>query len=328
MFPRFRLPLLVSTLLLLGSLIITSRPGAAQTLGPNPSRQQSPRQPSGFDPTTHLQDRVGRTSDEVLQTFREAGMAPRSHSLTAAERRLVARALAALPAAHQRVLKERLRRLSFLDNMPNTALTSTVESAPSPLFDITIRAAILSQTASQWLTEKERTCFQANDSTLQVFIEAGLRPALDYVLLHEATHVVDASLKINPAYSATGQLLDSAAAKPFTAGIWQDRTRPVPSLRHALLEQISFRRGGKVLPITEAAQVYAALARTPFVSLYGSAAWTEDLAEYVTVYHFTHQLQQPFRIVLRRKGQEILRYEPMKSTLVARRAKHMKRFYA
>jgi hypothetical protein len=253
-------------------------------------------------------------------------MSPRAHLLTARERRLVAEAIAALPPLHQRVLKARLRSLSFLDNMPNTALTSPVEApVPAPLFDITIRAGILPQTASEWLTAKERTCFTATDSTLQVAIEAGVRPALDYVLLHEATHVVDATLKLTPASSETGQLLDSAAAKPFTAGVWQSRTLPTPSWRHDLLLHLAFRRGQHALPITDALQVYTLLQQTPFVSLYGSTAWTEDLAEYLTVYYFTRKLRQPFKIVLRQNEQELWAYEPMKSGLVQRRVRQMKR---
>jgi hypothetical protein len=273
-----------------------------------------------------LANRVQDTPATVVRMFEDAGMSPRAHVLTATERRLVAKAIAALPPVHRRVLKERLRSLSFLDNMPNTALTSAVEStAPDPLFDITIRAGILQQTASEWLTEKERTCFAATDSTVTVAIEAGLRPALDYVLLHEGTHVVDATLKITPASSAKGQLLDSAAAKPFTAGVWQSRTLPTPGWRHAPLLQIAFRRGGKALPMADAAHLYSLLQQTPFVSLYGSSSWTEDLAEYATVYYFTRKLRQPFKIVLRQNAQQIWAYEPMKSALVQRRIRQMKR---
>jgi hypothetical protein len=282
---------------------------------------------SGGAVAAALLERIGPTSEEVLQQFREAGMAPQPHELTAAERRVVVNALAALPPLHQRVLATHLRSLSFLDNMPNTALTSTVSSSPQPLFDITIRAAILPQTATDWLTQKERTCFAATDSAWQVTIEAGVRSALDYVLLHEATHVVDAALHFTPALAAGGQLLDSAAAKPFTAGIWQSRTIPATGLRHAPLERIRF-RGGPPVPVTQAEQLYTLLRQTPFVSLYGSTAWTEDLAEYVTVYHFTRKLRQPFRIVVRQNGQEVFGYEPMKSALVKRRVRQMKRFYA
>lgn len=55
-----------------------------------------------------------------------------------------------LSTVHRRVLRERLRTLSFLDNIPNTALTSIVEPmAPKPQGDIIIRAGILRQTASE-----------------------------------------------------------------------------------------------------------------------------------------------------------------------------------
>jgi hypothetical protein len=311
-------PSLMGAAFLFLALAFGQHPCAAQTKDMPPT--------PGFNPATRLANRVQDTPAAVVRRFEDAGMSPRAHVLTATERRLVANALAALPPLHRRVLKAHLRSLSFLDNMPNTALTSTVEStAPGPLFDITIRAGILQQTASQWLTEKERTCFAANDSTLQVAIEAGVRPALDYVLLHEATHVVDATLKLTPASSETGQLLDIAAAKPFTAGVWQSRTLPTHNWQHALLLQIPFRRGQNALPIADATQVYTLLQQTPFVSLYGSTSWTEDLAEYLTVYYFTRQLHQPFKIELRQNAQVIWSYEPMKSVLVQRRVRHMKR---
>ena len=153
-------------------------------------------------------------------------------------------------------------------------------------------------------------------------IEAGLRPALDCMPLREASHVVDATLHFTPAYCAVGQRLDSAAAKPFTAGIWQDRTQPVAGLRHAPPEHIRF-RGGPPLPLAQ-----ALLLQTPFVSLYGSIGWTEDLAEYMAVYHFTQKLGQSFHVVVRRNGQEMFRYEPMKSALVKHRFRQMKIFYS
>lgn len=282
-----------------------------------------------FDPTIPLPNRVRDTPPNVMTMFREAGMSPRPHELTAAESQLVAQAFAALPPLHQRILREHLRSLSFVEDMPNTALTAPVTGrGTAPLFHLTIRAAILAQTVSAWATEKERTCFDTRQSTLQVTVEAGQRPAFDYVLLHEATHVVDAVLHLTPAYSATGQRLDSATAHSFTAGVWVDRTLAVPAYRDTLLATTRFRQGGRVLPISRAPRVYAALQRTPFVSLYGSCAWTEDLAEYVSMYHFTHKLKQPFYFVVRDKGREVGRYTPRQSALVLRRRWQMKRFYS
>jgi hypothetical protein len=63
--------------------------------------------------------------------------------------------------------------------MPNTALTSTLNSdEPYPVFNITIRAAILKQNVSEWLTEKERACFTKGNSPLSIVIEAGQLNAL------------------------------------------------------------------------------------------------------------------------------------------------------
>jgi hypothetical protein len=64
-----------------------------------------------------------------------------------------------------------------------------------------------------------------------------------------------------------------------------------------------------------------------FVSLYGSYNWHDDLAEVVTWYHLTEKLKQPYRIEIRKKGQIIFVYEPMKSPLVRSRFDLMKRFY-
>jgi hypothetical protein len=212
-------PSLMGAAFLFLALALGQHPCAAQGKGRPPS--------PGFNPATRLTDRVQDTPTAMVRLFEEAGMSPRAHVLTATERRLVANTIAALPPLHRRVLKAHLRSLSFLDNMPNTALTSTVEStAPDPLFDITIRAGILQQTASEWLTKKERTCFVPNDSTLQVAIEAGVRPALDYGLLHEATHLVDATLKLTQRLPKRVNYLTAPRQSPSLLG----SGKAVPSL--------------------------------------------------------------------------------------------------
>lgn len=284
----------------------------------------------GFDPTSPLLSRVQKTSDAVLKMLTEEGdVAPTDHPLTEIEQRQLAIAIAALPPLHQHILRTRLRRISFLNGMPNTALTSTVNpDDPKPLFDLTIRAGVLHQSVSEWLTQKERTCFDATGSPLRVSIEAGKQAALLYVLLHEATHMVDASLQLTPPSLPPSSPAQNASSKAFTQGVWTNRNTPVPSYYDPLREQGRFRSGGKVLPIDQAEAVYQSLRRTPFVSLYGTASWHEDLAEYVAVYHWTQKFKQPYRIVLHKSEQTVFMYEPMRSNLVRRRMGQMKRFYA
>jgi hypothetical protein len=274
----------------------------------------------------------GRTDDaqapalQALKMFEEdVTTKPTPHVLTEPERRKLSTAFAALPPLHKRILKERLRSVSFLDGMPNTALTSPANpNEPYRLFDITVRAAILNEDVSQWLTQKERTCFDAGDSPLNVSVELGHLDAILYVLLHEGTHVVDSSLHLTPGEPSHKS---GAAAIAFTEGVWSDRVTPVERYRNPLLQGVKYRAGGRPLAIDKAESLYTALGRTPFASLYGSSNWHDDLAEYVALYHLTEVLKQPYRVVIRKAGKEVFAYEPMKSEIVRVRIGQMKPFY-
>ncbi len=283
-----------------------------------------------LDPTSSLASRIEATPASVLDLFKQADRrSPEIHALADPERRQLGAAIDSFPALHRKVLRERLRVISFLDGMPNTALTSVVNpDEPYALFDITINAAILRQDVSDWLTRKERSCFDASGSMMSVSVEAGKLDALVYVLLHEATHVVDASLKLTPMIPDEGQ---PGGVKPvptaFTDGVWSELSVPTPRYRDPIRDRVRFYEAGGVIPVDRAGEVYDSLRRTPFVSLYGARNWLDDLAEYVTVFHLTETLKQPFRIVIRKGGEEVFGYEPMKADLVRGRVGLMDQFY-
>lgn len=282
----------------------------------------------GLDPHKSLPERIGETPESVLSIFREAGLSPSSHTLTDDEQEKFAEAIAILPPLHQSVLKQRLRNISFLDNMPNTALTSMVTSSESyPLFDIAIRAGILHQSASEWMTEKESSCFDRRVTTFSLRTEIGNITALQYVFLHEATHIVDATCQITPTLPSDPSIARQDSATPFTAGIWEDARTPVNRYLDQGLLSIRFRQGGKPVDASKMKELYEALGRTPFVSLYGSSARTEDLAEYLTVYHLTQKLKQPFRISVFDGDREVLLHDPMNSEIVRSRFTLMSQFY-
>ena len=308
-------------------LLVTAGAGMAQKDTSYLTVKSATQQKYGLDPINPFTARVTQTPEDVLKKFREAGMSPTEHVLTDEERKKIATAFALLPPLHQRVLKERLKSISFLDNMPNTALTSSFNyDEKYNLYHITFRAAILNETVSQWLTWKENTCFDSAHSPLSVHVEGGQMNALVYVLLHETTHVVDGSLGI--AGKREGKLLDPSTAPDFASGIWEEKGWNVllPQLRDTLLQQIIYRTG-KRQPIDSAIAVYHALQKKPFVSLYGSCARSEDLAEYVTVYHLTHILKQPFTIVVTKDNKKVFEYAPMQSGIVQSRVGQMKYFY-
>lgn len=280
------------------------------------------------DTTTALISRIQATPPDILKKFHDAGMSPREHELTKEERLEVNAAFAMLPPLHQQVLKKHLRGISFLDDMPNTALTAVINpDQPVRLYHITFRAAILKQNVSEWLTEKERTCFDPKDSSRSVAVQAGKLSAILYVLLHEATHVVDGSLGLLKNPDKGDVIVDDSFYGNFTNGIWTDMTTFAFIPGDSLFARNHFRRGGQLFPLSEAAELYKGLKMTPFVSLYSSSSRHEDLAEYLTVYHFTQKLKQPFDIVVSENGKQQMVYKPMASDLVKKRARFMSFFY-
>jgi len=272
-----------------------------------------------------LANRTQPAPESVFKKFREAGMEPVNHTLTETEKKTVSEAFSVLPPLHQKVLKQHLHSISFMDNMPNTALTSPIETSGSvKMFNITFRAEILNQTISEWATWKENTCYiQSDGNEYQVVIDAGNLDAILYVLLHEATHVVDAVLNITPHPDDTDVLV---VPTPFTEGIWREFNKPKEEVTNTLLETTRF-RSGKPIAISTAPKVYEALKETPFVSLYSMASWYEDLAEILTIYHLTQKMNQPYKILVTKNGIVVGAYNPFNNGQVLKRKSMLAMFY-
>ncbi len=277
------------------------------------------------DESTFPANRILIAPESVFKMFIEAGMEPSNHVLTAVEKEKVEQAFAILPPLYKKVLKEHLQSISFMDNMPNTALTSPIETSDSTKqFNITFRAGILKETISEWATWKERTIFNnPKNSGFEVLIDAGKLDAIQYVLLHEATHVVDAILNLASHPDKKDSLVVHTT---FTKNIWSKMNTPVANFTNPLLENTRF-RSGKTQPISSAPEIYDALKKTPFPSLYGMASWHEDIAELLSIYHLTNKHSQPFVIYVKEKGKVISTFEPMKNKLVKKRVKQLRFFY-
>lgn len=281
-----------------------------------------------LDPERPLVKRIEKTPGSVLKMFGDAGMSPTEHKLTEEEFGIVASAFAALPPLHRQVLKQHLKSISFLDNMPNTALTAPITHKESEnLYHITFRAGILHESISEWVTGKERTCFAGGDSTISISIQAGLLSALTYVMLHEGTHVVDGSVGLLGTDTISGRPVVNQFRDKFAKKIWGDFRRPIWKFTDSLAIKSIFRPGGRRFSLNEANQIYISLSQTPFVSLYATASWHEDLAELLTIYHLTKVLHQPFRVLVTKNGKQIYRFEPMSSPAVKNRFEQLEHFY-
>lgn len=272
-----------------------------------------------------LSQRIKIAPESVFKMFLEAGMKPVNHQLTSTEREKVNHAFALLPPLHQRILKKHLQSISFMDNMPNTALTSPVDTGgATKMFNITFRASLLDENISEWATWKENTCFKPEaDSNYTVRVEGGKMDGIVYVLMHEATHIIDVVTDITPHQTEANAVVEPTA---FTKDIWHLMNVPAEPYIDSLLEQTRF-RSGKPIPVSLAPQVYDKMTKTPFSSLYAMAAWSEDIAELATIYHLTNKLNQPFYIVVSKNNVELTRFEPMKNALVRQRLEQLATFY-
>ncbi len=279
--------------ILIVALGIASMPLAHAT------QQDSPQsETSGVEA---LMARVGPPSPEAVDEFKKAGMEDvRPHMLTAPERAKVQAALASLPALNRHVLEKKLHYLAFVDGIPGEGTGLTSPAAKTGLYDITLRASILDEPLSTFLTTKEHRVFPDDGSGITVTIKGTGTDALTYVLLHESTHVVDNSCGIT-----------AEPHSPFTAGIWASQKEMVPALASSVAATTYF-RGGHPIGLAKAATVYDALAQTPFVSLYATATSQEDFAELVAWYEILKQHHGDLVIEVNdAHGKALGRWEPL-----------------
>ena len=263
------------------------------------TQKDSPQ--SGVAAGEGLMAHVGPPSQEAVDEFKSAGMENvRPHVLSAPERAKVEAALASLPILNRQVLEKKLHQLAFVEGIPGegTGLTSPV--ANTGLYDITLRASILNEPLSTFLTTKERRIFTDDGSGFTVTVEGTGADALTYVLLHESTHVVDKTCGVT-----------TEPHSRFAAGIWASQKEMVPPLAQSIAATTYF-RGGRPLGIGQATTVYDALAQTPFVSLYATASAQEDFAELVAWREILKEHHGDLVIAVNdARGKTLRRWEPL-----------------
>jgi hypothetical protein len=214
--------------------------------------------------------RVGQPSEQVMSTFKDAGMKDvRPHVLTDAERIKVQASLDSLPPLNKGALTKHLHQLAFVDGIPGEGTGLTSPAASKGQFDITLRASIIDESLSTFLTTKERRVFIDDGSGTTVMVSGTGTDALIYVLLHESTHVLDEACGITTAFPNS-----------FDYTIWKSAHELTATMNSALATRTYF-RGSARLPLERATDLYNSLSETPFVSLYATASAREDFAELV-----------------------------------------------
>lgn len=293
-----QLSVTAAAILALSSLAAST--GAVAQALPAPSRSGDCR----ADADASIVSRIGPPAPKIAAIFAGTGASDiNTHDLSAPELALVAQALARLPHLHRYILHRHLRRLSFLELQPGTgsALTRLVDpGAATPQFDISLRSSLLGETLTSFLNTKERRLFRDDGSGFQVSFDAGSSDALTYILLHEATHVVN---------QVRG--LSDDQSSPVGAGIWSDLRTLADPHASSLAAQTLF-RGRSPIPLRHAPVYYASLQASPFVSFYATAAAPEDVAELFAWQQLAATLTLPLTLtVVDRHGSPVFHYEPL-----------------
>ncbi|HUA81832.1 MAG TPA: hypothetical protein VL997_15765 [Dyella sp.] len=264
-----------------------------------------------------LMEKVGAPSQLAINTFKDAGMLDiKAHTLTDEERQKIKAALAALPPLHRRVLLDRLDHLAFVDGIPGEGTGLTSPGAHHGHYDITLRASIITESLSTFLTTKERRDFSSDDSGITVTMKGLGTDALHYVLLHESTHVVDQTCRVT-----------FTAHSKFVQGIWKEAHTLDAPWDASLLNETFFRTH-KPLDIQKATAVYDVLSTGPFVSLYATASSAEDFAELVAWDEVRHRHGNLVIELTDRHGAVLKQWEPLTFPGVVKRFQYVDEFLA
>lgn len=249
----------------------------------------------------------------------------------AGEISVIRKSLELLPPLHKKVLKQRLIGIYFINNFLGSGGADWVADEKKNLyFYLIINPKLLAmKDLTEVLTWRERSCFiDEGDVKITVNCGGGANQ-LTYIMLHEGAHIVDYSCRITPyAEKEVREFYpDPKDETDFVTGIWKSLREPFK--RYDFRKDLTFygfSRGPRI-KASDAPEVYRGLAGSPFVSLYGSQSWAEDLAEFVTFYHVTQKMKLPYVISVAVKGKEVMRFKPMENPEVRKRFRVMGRFY-
>jgi hypothetical protein len=280
-----------------------------------------------FDPKSKLISRVNKIPDFYLEYLRKIfdddSFIP--YIPTTVELSLFDDSLKILPPLHHKLLKERLIGIYFVDNYNSSGATDWVlDEEGNVYFIFVFNSQLFVHNISDWLTYRENSCFRKDDLTIDIEIDCGEKYlGIDYILLHESTHAVDYIRTFTPYVSRSLQLIQqkSDEESAFTEDVWKDYFTPISRYDYPYRKGVTF-YGVNPNNLNETTpkisnknciELYRQLSATPFVSVYGSLSWTEDFADFVSFYHLTNKLKQPYVIRVIKGNTQIYSYEPMKS---------------
>lgn len=285
-----------------------------------------------FRPDSPLAARTAEPPAVLLDYLKKLDKCPEYEPYLPGKKELetVSQALSKLPPLHREVMRSRLIGIYFIKNFRGSGLTDWVVDPENNVYAIMVfNASIFSKSISALLTEREQTCFIPDDPSYEVSIDCGTRDgAVTYILLHESTHLVDYVKNITPYTDPQVKkyLRIRTTDTDITRDVWDgyDTPRATFMFTHRVF---FYGFSTPRLKISEAERVYSELSGSPFISLYGSQSWAEDLAELATFYHLSRILKQPYTIRVSKSGKNLMTLYPLNAPEVKKRLPMIQKYF-
>ena len=279
----------------------------------------------GFDPASRLEDRITVIPPAMLNHYRDWDKRPdyAAYKPSDSDKALLMEYLRLLPPVYERTFKARCAGIYFVSGLMGNGITTWVIGPEDKVyFNITLNPAALKTGLSETLTKRERSCFIPR-SGWDVKVDAGGKyKGLLYALLHEGAHGLDYAAGISPYCDDTMPKYywpAESVSGSFFYKTWSGYSVPYKRSDFHGRDLVTFYGlgGGPKIDITEAKYVYEGLKKSPFMSLYGSKSWAEDLAELATFAVLTGKLGQPYKVLIQYPD-SLTTLEPMKGDAGAR----------
>ena len=281
------------------------------------------------------EDKFGLQSENLLRYMKDLDNQENYsfHTPTENEKKIIRSTLDRLPPLLMDNFKKRVIGVYFIDNFISSGYTDWLTDSEGNVYSvILIHSGVFQKTVSEILEKRESTCFQNDESQINVRIHAGGKEnSFLYIFLHEAVHAADYSLRISDIDEKSFNTVKNSIPQLYQPmdSYWETQNAPLKKFEFPKRDKISFYgfREGPHLFMKDAPEVYSSLRKSPFVSLYGSQYRVEDLAELVTMYHLTEILGYEYSIQIIHQKYDLI-FRPFQTQEVRKRIPGLQFFYA
>lgn len=231
----------------------------------------------------------------------------------------VQNAIAQLPDSVQASLTPHLLGVFIASGVGSSAISDVIALPDGSILGAAVLLdanAFLMRSANAWMGWKESMPFTA-DARYQLRAQIAdedddqRQHALQYLLLHEFGHVLSVNTEFLPNWWIGSQKFRDTEEYSFLAICWQIAMdgKIIPLLRHQFPQRAAVHYYPQteeyLIPAEQMAEVYQALDRTGFPSLYAATSVYEDFAESFASYVHVVLMHKPWRIQVL-QGQEVV----------------------